>query len=281
MSQELAGKVAIITGGASGIGRATVELFVAEGANVIIADIDSAGGQALANSLGPAARFQRADVTSADDLRALVDTADREFGGLDVMYNNAGISCAPYLRFVDDELKDFQRVMEVNVLGVMLGCQVAARYMAEHGGGSIINTASMGGALPGWGVVPYRASKAAVIHFTKCAAIDFGSYGVRVNCINPGQIMTEMSPFPEPGMSEATISRIKDALVEPMTANQPLKVLGSPEDIAQAAVYLASDRSRFVTGTELNVDGGHSAGDGVNHLAAIMAARQGAIEAGD
>ncbi len=280
MSQELAGKIAIVTGGASGIGKATVELFVAEGAQVVIADVDNAKGEALAAALGDAARFKHTDVTSAADLEALVNFADSEFGGLDVMYNNAGISSMPYLRFVDDELKDFQKVMEVNVLGVMLGCQVAARYMGEHGGGSIINTASMGGALPGWGVVPYRASKAAVIHFTKCAAIDFGSYGVRVNCINPGQIMTEMSPFPEPGMSEETIARIKDALVEPMTANQPLKVLGSPEDIAQAALYLASDRSRFVTGTELNVDGGHSAGDGINHLQAIMQARQAAIDAG-
>src|SRR5262245_34900706 len=140
MGQELSDRVAIVTGGAGGIGRATAELFVREGAKVVIADVDTARGEAVATELGGAAAFKRTDVASADELQALVDFAVSRFGGLHVMFNNAGISGSMSLRFLDDEMQDFQRVMAVNLFGVMVGSQRAARHMAKHGGGSMLTT---------------------------------------------------------------------------------------------------------------------------------------------
>jgi NAD(P)-dependent dehydrogenase (short-subunit alcohol dehydrogenase family) len=271
MAQELSGKVAIVTGGASGLGRATVELFVGEGAHVVIADINAEAGQQLAKKLGQATRFQRADVSNAADVQALVDCAVAQFGGLHVMINNAGIASAMHEHFSDDDLKDFQRVMGVNVLGVMLGTQRAAHHMAQHGGGSIINTASIAGYQAGLGVMTYRASKAAVIHFTKCAAIDLAQYGIRVNCIAPGNIRTPMSSF-DASMSDEHARLMQKTVDDVRMANQPLKRYGKPEDVAQAALYFGSDRSAQVTGTLLPVDGGITAGDPVNHLQAIMQA---------
>jgi NAD(P)-dependent dehydrogenase (short-subunit alcohol dehydrogenase family) len=273
MGQELSGKVAIVTGGASGIGRASVELFVEEGAKVVIADIDDARGEELARALGSHALFRRTDVSSADDIQALVDFAVARFGGLDVMFNNAGISCAMYERFLDDELPDFHRVMGVNLFGVMLGSQRAGRYMARHGGGSIINTASIAAGLAGFGVMTYRASKAGVVQFSKSIAIDLAEYGIRVNCICPGHIVTELSSFTEPGMSPEVAERVKNTLDPVWLSNQPLKRRGSVQDVAHAALYLASDRSAQVTGVVLPVDGGITAGDPVNHLEEIMKAR--------
>src|SRR5262245_61672376 len=144
MGRELEGKVAIVTGGAGGIGRATVELFVEEGARVVIADVEAARGEELAAKLGPAAAFQRTDVADARQVQKLVDFAVARFGGLHVMFNNAGIGGA-FRRFLDDDLADFERVMAVNLLGVMVGSQCAARQMAKGGGGAIVNTTSIGG----------------------------------------------------------------------------------------------------------------------------------------
>src|SRR5262250_615144 len=158
MGQELSGKVAIVTGGASGIGRATVELFVEEGAKVVIADVDAARGEEVAAKLGAAAAFKRTDVANADEIQELVDFAVSRFGGLHVMFNNAGISGSMSRRFLDDELNDFERVMAVKLFGVMVGSQRAARHMVRHGGGSIINTSSIAGINAGGGVMTYRAS---------------------------------------------------------------------------------------------------------------------------
>jgi NAD(P)-dependent dehydrogenase (short-subunit alcohol dehydrogenase family) len=280
VSQELSGKVAIVTGGASGLGRATVELFAKEGAKVVMADVNTdLGEQAaeLAARGGHVVRFKRTDVSNADEVQALVDFAVSEFGGLHVMFNNAGISSAMYERFLDDDLKDFQRVMGINLLGVMTGTQRAARHMAKHGGGSIINTASVAGYLAGSGVMTYRASKAAVIHFSKSAAIDLAAYGIRVNCIAPGSIRTPMSTYGEPGMSDEAAQRLRVAIDAAAMAGQPLKRPGKPEDVAQAALYLGSDRSVQVTGMLLPVDGGITAGDPVNHLQEIMQARAEAL----
>jgi len=277
MGQELSGRIAIVTGGASGLGRATVELFAQEGAKVVMADVNADLGEQVAASLasqgGGAVRFKRTDVSNADDVQALVDFAVAEFGGLNIMFNNAGIAGAMHERFLDDDLKDFQRVMGINLLGVMLGTQRAARYMAKHGGGSIINTASVAGYLAGFAVMTYRASKAAVIHFSKSAAIDLAGYAIRVNCIIPGSIRTPMSTYGEPGMSEDTAQRLRAAIDAAAIAGQPLKRPGKPEDVAQAALYLGSDRSSQVTGMLLPVDGGITAGDPVNHLQEIMQAR--------
>jgi len=273
MAAELSGKVAIVTGGASGLGRASVELFVREGARVVIADVDTARGEDLARTLGPAALFKRTDVANADEVQALVDFAVSRFGGLHVMFNNAGIPGSTHPRFLDDPLTDFQRMMDVNLLAVMLGTQRAARHMAQHGGGSIINNSSIAAIKAGFGVIIYRAAKAAVVHFTKCVAIDLAEYGVRVNCIAPGHIRTEMTAYSTPGMTPDVIERVKKAAASVTDSSRPLKRQGTPDDVAQAALYLASERSAQITGVVLPVDGGATAGDSVNHLENILRAR--------
>jgi len=280
VGQELSGKTAIITGGASGLGRATVELFVREGANVVIADLDASRGEELSAKLGSACLFKRTDVARPGDVQALVEFAVARFGGLQVMFNNAGIGGQAFAHFLDDDLQDFQRIVGVDLLGVMLGTQRAARHMKDHGGGSIINTASIAGIKAGFGVMTYRAAKAGVVHFSKCAAIDLADHGIRVNCIAPGLIRTEMTSYAAPGTSEERVERIKHA-VSPVTAKaRPLKREGTPEDVAQAALYLGSDRAAQVTGVVLPVDGGVTAGDVVNHLEAILQARDRAMAGG-
>jgi NAD(P)-dependent dehydrogenase (short-subunit alcohol dehydrogenase family) len=277
MAQRLDGKVAIVTGGASGLGRATVERFVEEGAQVVLADLDADGGEALAASLGPAAAFRRTDVSDRDQVQALVDFAVERFGGLHVMMNNAGIPGQRFGRFLDDPLSDFQHVMGVNLFGVMVGTQCAARYMAEQGGGAIINTASIAALQPGFGVQTYRASKAAVVEFSRSMAIDLAEYGVRVNCIAPGNIMTPMTARLDPGMSAEVAGRVTQALAQVRMSIQPMKRPGKPQDVAAAAVYLASDEAAGVTGVVLPVDSGITAGSPTNLFDAIVEARAKAI----
>jgi NAD(P)-dependent dehydrogenase (short-subunit alcohol dehydrogenase family) len=244
LSGELVGKVAVVTGGASGIGRATVELFVAEGAKVVIADVNAEAGSQLASSLGPAAAFKATDVSDAGAVQALVDFTVERFGGLHVMFNNAGVSSS-LRRLLDDDLRDFNRVMNVNLLGVMLGTQRAGRHMAANGGGSIINNASIGGIMPGIGVTVYRASKAAVIHFSRSAAIELAEFGVRVNCVAPAHIKTAITNYD---------------MGPVIRTSQPLQRQGEGIDVANTVVYLGSDRAAQVTGVVLPVDGGTSAG---------------------
>jgi NAD(P)-dependent dehydrogenase (short-subunit alcohol dehydrogenase family) len=254
MVQALSGKVAIVTGGARGLGRATVECFIEEGAEVVIADVDAARGEEFAQQLGTAAAFKQTDVANADEVQDLVDFAVARFGGLHVMFNNAGIS-ESIGRFLDDDLSGFSRIMAVNLLGVMVGSQRAARHMAKNGGGSIINNSSIGGINAGAGVMTYRASKAAVTHFSKSIAIELAPYGIRVNCIAPGHIATEMTPY-----DMDTVVRL----------TQPLQRRGSPKDVANAVLYLASEQSAQVTGIVLPVDGGTTAGSPANRLKGIM-----------
>lgn len=278
MAGELAGKVAVITGGAAGMGRATAELFVAEGAKVVIADLAAERGEALAERLGSSARFRTVDVADREQMQALVDYAVAEFGGLHIMFNNAGIGGAAHRRFLEDELHDFHRIIDVNLLGVMVGTQYAARHMAKHGGGSIINTASIAGTVAGFGVVTYRASKAAVIHFSKSVAIDLAEHNIRVNCLTPGHIPTELNSFAQSGTPPETVEKLTKALAPVWAASRPLKRIGKPEDVANAVLYLASDRSAQVTGIVMPIDGGVSAGDAVNHLQNLMEARAKALE---
>ncbi len=260
MIDELAGKVAIVTGGSSGLGYATVQKFVAAGAKVVIADLDRQRGEDLAAACGESARFQCVDVADAQQMSELSDFAVAEFGGLHIMVNNAGIASTLYENFLDDDLADFERVMAVNLLGVMLGTREAARHMSGAGGGSIVNVSSIGGVRAGKRVMTYRASKAAVLHFTKCAAIDLGAYDIRVNCIAPGNIPT---PILESSVKQMT-GNDRDAFVntmrQKMRTDRPLERDGTPEDVAEAALYFAGDRSRYVTGTVLPVDGGTVAG---------------------
>lgn len=245
MNPLLSGQVAIITGGASGLGRASVELFVKEGAQVVIADVNAEQGEALASDLGPAALFKQTDVANPEQMQQLVDYAVAAFGDLHIMFNNAGISGAVHYSFLADDLADFHRVIDVNLYGVMLGSQYAGRYMAEKGRGSIINTSSIAGIKPGLPLISYRAAKAGVIHFTKSIARELGEFGVRVNCIAPGHIPAAQTFYD------------MDDMVRRM---QPLRRQGRPNDVANAALYLASEMSAQVTGLVLPVDGGSNLG---------------------
>ncbi len=264
MGQELSGKVAIVTGGASGIGRATAELFVEEGANVVIADIAHEQGEELAAVLGAAAAFKRTDVADANEVQELVDFAVGHFGGLHVMFNNAGVPSS-FARLLDNDLADYEQVMAVNLFGVIAGTQRAARHMAEHGGGSVINTTSIAALTGGAGPLAYRVSKAAVIAFSRSAAIDLADYGIRVNCIAPGHIATGITNYDMGPIIQLT---------------QPLQRHGEPVDVANAVLYLAGERSAQVTGIVLPVDGGTVAGPPVSQLRDLITGSKGGRDAG-
>jgi NAD(P)-dependent dehydrogenase (short-subunit alcohol dehydrogenase family) len=260
MTDELAGKVAIVTGGASGIGRGIVERFLAEEAKVVIADVQGELGEALAAEAGGAAVFRHTDVGDQAQVGELVDFAVATLGGLHVMVNNAGISSPLRRGLFEEDLEEFDRVMRVNVLGVMAGTRDAARHMATAGGGSIINISSIGGIQAGGGVSTYRASKAAVIHFTKSAAIELAQYEVRVNCIAPGNIPTQILKKSATGEDRSRLEAFEAKIRQQMRDDRPLKREGTADDVAEAVLYYASDRSRYVTGTVLPIDGGTVAG---------------------
>jgi NAD(P)-dependent dehydrogenase (short-subunit alcohol dehydrogenase family) len=258
MGDELSGKVAIVTGGAGGLGGAMVDRFVEEGARVVIADVDDEHGEALAARLGDAAEFRHTDVADAEQVQAVVDATVAGFGGLHVMVNNAGISSSQR-RFLRDDFADFERVMAVNLLGVMLGTQRAARHMASNGGGSIVNITSIGGINAGPGLMSYRAAKAAVVHLTRSTAIDLAEHGIRVNCVAPAHIATAINTT----YDQSAIVRL----------TQPLQRLGQPSDIASAVAFLASDRAAQITGIVMPVDGGTTAGPPPIDVRKVMARR--------
>jgi NAD(P)-dependent dehydrogenase (short-subunit alcohol dehydrogenase family) len=261
VSNELEGKVAIVTGGASGLGEGLSRRFAAEGAKVLIGDIDADAGAALAKDIGANAQFVEADVAELDQVNGLVSTAVEKFGGLHVMVNNAGISSTMHRSMFDDDLADFEKVMAVNLRAVMAGTRDAARHMRDAGGGgSIINITSIGGILAGGGVLTYRASKAAVIQFTKSAAIELAHWEIRVNAIAPGNIRTSIVRKSAMGEDLEKLEQFEARIRETMRNDRPLKREGTADDVAEAALYFATDRSRYVTGTVLPVDGGTVAG---------------------
>lgn len=249
---RLDGAVAIITGAASGMGRATAQLFASEGARLLLADVNAAGGERVAGEIGRnggSVVFRRVDVSRAGDVEAMVHDAVDRYGGLDVIFNNAGIEGVS-ARLADWSEPDWDRVIDVNLKGVFLGMKYALPVMVERGGGSVINTASVAG-LVGWhGAAAYSASKGGVVLLTKTAALEYARWNVRVNCICPGVIHTAM------------VERITgggDEVLERLKRMQPMPRVGEAEDIARIALFLASDESTFVTGSALTVDGGYTA----------------------
>jgi NAD(P)-dependent dehydrogenase (short-subunit alcohol dehydrogenase family) len=255
---SLAGKVAIVTGGASGLGEGIVEKFAAAGAFVVVADVNDDAGEKIAAQCGANACFHHADVADAADVDGLIQAAVDRFGGLDVMVNNAGISSKMHKSFLTADLSDFHRVMSINVLGVMLGTQAAARHMVDHGGGCIINISSIGGLQPGGGVMVYRASKAAVIHFSKSVATELAPQGVSVNCIAPGGIPTPILASSVSGLPPEAVEKFVERTRAKMRSDRPLPREGTPGDVAEAVLLFAT--STTTTGTVLTVDGGASAG---------------------
>jgi NAD(P)-dependent dehydrogenase (short-subunit alcohol dehydrogenase family) len=278
---RLDGKVAVITGGASGMGLATVERFVAEGAKVVLTDlpagddeslVDRIGeqkaklhhrnrekdgpndGYAIAERLGPNAKFVPGDVTEPDELAEAIETAVREFGGLDVMFNNAGVGGAEG-SIVDCPDHLFDRIIDIDLKAVWRGIKLAVPHMVERGGGSIISTSSGAGLMGIPGLAAYSAAKGGVIALTRAAAMEFAASKIRVNCICPGGIVTPIiyaSPLMDANIDPDTIRSL-------LGSAHPIPRAGEPEDIAATALWLASDDASFVTGQAIAVDGGLSA----------------------
>ncbi len=245
--KRLDGKIAMVTGGASGLGEAMVRRFVAEGATVVIADIDDAGGAALAEELGDAARFQHLDVADEASWHAALATCER----LDVLVNNAGITTHGSVE--DLTLAQFRHEFDIDVVGVFLGCKLVIPLMKDHGG-SVINMSSLCGVRAQADLAAYNAAKAAVTHLTKSVALHYAArgYGIRCNSVHPGAIHT---PILEKVMAQVADGQ---ALYDGWVAAHPVGRLGRPEEIAAAALYLASDESEFTTGAEFRIDGGAS-----------------------
>jgi 3alpha(or 20beta)-hydroxysteroid dehydrogenase len=241
----LSGKVAIITGAANGQGAAAARLFVKNGAKVVVADVAIAPGSAVADELGDEGYFARHDVTSSESWTGVVRGAMDRFGRIDVLMNNAAIYDWKTLPDTDEAL--YERMWRVNQLGVFLGMKAVIEAMRREGGGSIINVSSIGGMGGYPGIFAYATTKWAIRGMTKCAARDLGSLGIRVNTILPGVIDTQM------------IAHLPKATKDGWLAAMPLGRIGTPNDVAQVAVFLASDASAYMTGAELVVDAGMAA----------------------
>lgn len=253
----LNGKVALITGGASGIGRATAMLFAREGAAVAVVDMNEPEGQAVVQTIiddGGQAIFVHGDVTIASDCQLAVRQTVEKLGKLDILFNNAGIVLRASV--VETSEEEWDLVMATNVKSAFLLSKYAVPIMAEAGSGVIINTASAWGLVGGWKAASYCASKGAMVLLTKSMALDHGAQNIRVNCICPGDTDTTMLRKETQQLGKTREQFLADS------AQRPLQRVGRPEEIAQAALYLASDASSFVTGTALVVDGGGLAGSG-------------------
>jgi NAD(P)-dependent dehydrogenase (short-subunit alcohol dehydrogenase family) len=258
MAGRLDGKVAVVTGAASGIGRGTVDLFVREGARVIAADIQDDRGARIEEDYKGAARYVRCDVSNEEDIKAAVDAAVKHFGKLDCIFNNAGTGGA---RDPADGVtaEGFDSVMHLHVRAALFGIKYAAPVMRKNGGGAIISTASVAGIRTGYGPILYSIAKAAIVHMTKVTAAQLAADRIRVNCICPGLIATNIFASGLGMPSQLADTRL-DAIAEAASQSQPIQRGGRPRDIAEAALYLASDGSDWVTGQALVVDGGLTLG---------------------
>ena len=247
---RIEGKVAVITGGASGIGEATVRRFCEEGARVVIADIQEEKGKALAEELGNVARFARVDVTEEDEVAAAIALAVQDYGRLDVMYNNAGI-VGTLGSLLETSTEQWRKTVDILLNGVFIGIKQAALVMVPQGSGVILSTASTAGVMGGLGPHAYTAAKHGVVGLTKSAASELSSKHVRVNAIAPGPMATPMIA--------SVVSRVPSdmqVVQDSLKQDSPLGVAGQPRDIANAALFLASDESSFITGQWISPNGG-------------------------
>ncbi|XP_062112650.1 secoisolariciresinol dehydrogenase-like [Humulus lupulus] len=255
VSRRLEGKVALITGGASGIGQRTAEVFAHHGAKLVLADIQDELGYSVCQSIGSGTAqndvtYVHCDVTDESHVKAAVERAIKSYGKLDIMFNNAGIVDANKSRIIDNEMADFERVLRVNVTGVFLGMKHAAHAMiSAKRGGSIISTASVASCVGGAASHAYTCSKHAMIGLTRNAAVELGQFGIRVNCVSPLGVVTPLSRGFD-GLSEEELEGLYGGVAN-------LKhVTAKAEDIANAALFLASEEGRYVSGHNLVVDGG-------------------------
>ena len=252
------GKTVVITGAASGIGKAAVQLFAGEGATVYAADIDTAGGEALASGSNGDIRFQRCDVTSTEDIKALMDRAASETGGIDVVFNNAGAGGAKE-KIDEIEPEGWDRTMDLLLRSVAFGIRYAVPHMKGRAGASIVNTSSVAAVGPGYSPTAYAVAKAGVLHLTKCAATDLARHGIRVNAVQPGFINTTIfvASLDCPPDKRDTANAI---IAEASRQAQPVARGGQPLDIARAVAFLASEDAGFMTGASMVVDGGITVG---------------------
>jgi NAD(P)-dependent dehydrogenase (short-subunit alcohol dehydrogenase family) len=242
---RLKGKVAIVTGGASGMGRSEATIFAREGASVVVADLLEKEGEETAKAIGPSARFMKLDVTSEESWQAVIAAAEREFGKVDILVNNAGISGTYQPDLTSTEAWD--RVMDINAKGVFLGMKHALPALKRAGGGAIVNISSISGFAGQHGVhMAYNASKGAVRIMTKTAAVQWAEHGIRVNSVHPGFM---------PAMRTSVGSANPEWRAKVLRA-VPMKREGRVEEVAHAVLFLASDEASYITGTELVVDGG-------------------------
>src|SRR6185369_15447383 len=252
---RLYGKVAIVTGGASGIGAATVRRFVGEGARVVVADINDDAGEALARSLGASAAFRHTDVTTLAEVEAAVAFAVQRWGGLDVIHNNAAATGGGYVADIEPDVWEWS--LKLMMTAVFYGMRAAIPAMLARGGGSIISTSSVEGMFGEVMSAPYCTAKAAIINLTRTVAIEYGRRNIRANCICPGAVDTPLL-----GLLCEVSGRTRDA----MGAQHALGRILRPEEIANVALFLASDESSAITGSAIVADGGLTAGLGITGL---------------
>jgi NAD(P)-dependent dehydrogenase (short-subunit alcohol dehydrogenase family) len=251
---RLDGKRAVITGAASGIGEATARLFAAEGASVLLADVDDRRGSRLASEIGERAVFVQADVSTELDIDLAVATCVQEFGGLDVMFNNAGVPGSTG-GIEEIDVATWDHTLGVHLRGVFLGIRAAARVMRPQGYGSIINTSSVAAFRANMAGHDYSAAKAAIRQLTVTTANELGEHGVRVNAVCPGAIATSIFGRAA-GLDSETAQRTVDFMTAALSEAAPIRRTGQPIDIAEAVLWLASDSSAFVNGQAIAVDGG-------------------------
>ena len=248
---RLESKVAIITGAASGIGRATAELFAEEGAKVVVVDINSAEGEQTVTNIrsrGGKARFVHADISKEEDAKRISEETVKAYGQIDILVNNA--AAFVFKRLEEATVEDWQRALSVNIMGTALCTKYATAHMKKVGGGAVVNVGSVHGFVGQPGYLPYAATKAALVQMSRNMAVELGSFNIRVNCVCPGAVLTEH-----------TLQRLKElgSTVEEMGAQHPLKRGSRPRESAAAILFMASEEASFVTGAFLMVDGGYTA----------------------